>query len=372
MAEKLKVQWATPELNMVGNALGYATQNKFMRKYMQRYVDFDDSAEIALTLISADKFKPVPRKINVLFTMWEFMQLPQSYLDAMYFADAIVTPSSFCNQLFRKYTGKPVYTCWEGIEPELYPFYDRQKNYNGGKFRFLWVGAPNPRKGYPFILEAVKVFEKAPNIEIYLKTTAPQLREGADIKHIFNEVMKMDYSEEKLGNIKKMVDEMPNKQLAGNLQVLGEHKNIFMDTRKLSNDELRELYNSAHCFLLPTLGEGWGLTLCEAMATGCPSIATAVTGCADFFNESVGYPIKYSIQEQDLENYGLRADGFMPDTVDFIEQMMHVVTNYPEALRKGKAASERIHNKFTWDRSAQRMRDILTDIYQREVGPHAS
>lgn len=143
------------------------------------------------------------------------------------------------------------------------------------------------------------------------------------------------------------------------VQVMGKYKNIIVDTRKLPFNEIVELYNSAHVFLSPHCGEGWNLPLCEAMATGCPCVATGVSGCMDFFNEEVGYPIKYEIKESELVNYKIKAQIFVPDTKDLLDRVFEIFRNYDTALRKGRKASDRIHSKFTWDKSALRLNEII-------------
>ena len=375
-----KVFWLTKEGNTVANALGYGTHNKYMRKYCQDTLDFDDTSPLALQIVSADWFTPVPDRVNVLFTMWEFMNMPPTYLGAMEKAEYLIVPSSFCRDLFRRFVDKPVYVCHEGIEPEKFPYYDRRGKdvIERGKFRFLWVGAPNPRKGYPFILEVIKLFEHSPEVEIYIKTTAPKklnLKEflkvnGKRIKDIiFGSKDRWGYPVSRktlFHQINMSVRNFFREPLAGRIQHMGKYKNVIFDTRKLPDDELLALYNSASCFILPTLGEGWGLTLTEAMATGCPCIATPVTGCADFFDEEVGYPLKYEIKEIDLDNYHIKSDAYVPVTQDLVDKMLYVVSHYQEALRKGRKASERIHSKFTWQQSANRMADIIKEIERSE------
>jgi glycosyltransferase involved in cell wall biosynthesis len=143
------------------------------------------------------------------------------------------------------------------------------------------------------------------------------------------------------------------------LKEYGKGCKVIFDTRKLSFADLVDLYNSAHCFVLPTYGEGWGLTLCEAMATGAPCISGSYTGTKDFFDDSVGYTTKYDIKPCDLQNYDLTTVGFVPDTVDVINKMIHVFSHYAEALKLGKKASSRIHNKFTWEKSGRRLAEII-------------
>lgn len=358
---KVPIQWLTKEHDHVANALGYATHNKFMRKHCQRFFDFEDSSNIALQIVPADQFVPVEGKFNVLFTMWEFLDLPQSYIEGINRADLIVVPSRFCKDLFARYTDVPIEVCWEGVEAEKYEFRKRERPsfISGEKMRFLWVGAPNPRKGYPLVVEAVKFIERLPRMELYIKTTVPQINWMQTIRNVWNRRADIFGDANKRMSFKRMLRRMPRPSLAGKVRVVGKHKNIFFDTRMLPFDELHELYHSAHCFLLPTFGEGWGLTLCEAMATGCPCIATSVTGTADFFDEQVGYPIKHTIERQNLDNYDLKTRGYVPDIKDMVAKMVRVMENYDEASRFGAKASNRIKTKFTWERSAARLDSII-------------
>jgi len=362
---RLKIHWVTQVHNLVANALGYNTHNKFMRKYCSQIMDFDDTAPVALNITPADQYFTVPGKFNILFSMWEFTDLPDTYVEGINKADAVIVPSRFCKDLFQRYTKKPVEVCWEGVEPEKFPFYERKfpDFKKGERFRFLWVGAPNPRKGYPLILEACKLIEQVPQLEMYIKTTMPDINWIKTIKSTWKYrkyIFRDFYNIKRWGSaLIRSIRRIPKPIYRNTVKVLGKHKNIIFDTRVLPFDELVKLYHSAHCFLLPTLGEGWGLTLCEAMATGCPSIATQITGCADFFNDNVGYPIDYELKEKYISNYKVHTKIFVPDTEDLIKKMIYVFKHYKEALKKGKAASTRIHNKFTWELSAKRLDSII-------------
>jgi glycosyltransferase involved in cell wall biosynthesis len=95
------------------------------------------------------------------------------------------------------------------------------------------------------------------------------------------------------------------------------------------------------------------------MATGIPCIAPKHTGMADYFSDYVGYPCRYEKKPVYEDNYELETAAYFCDTTDIINQMYHVYSHYSEALERGKRASERIRNKWTWTHAAKRMVDIL-------------
>lgn len=378
MNDRLKIQWVTPEHQHAGNALGYGTHVSFMKKYCSKIMDLDESADIAVQICPADFFFYVKGKFNVLFTMWEFLEIPNKYIANLNRADAIVVPSSFCRDLFRKYTDRPIYVCHEGVEAHSFPFYQRSAPRAPQRFRYMWCGAPNPRKGYPLILEALKMIENEPGVEIYIKTTMQNIDRAEFVKKLFRKRHELRAEAGGRERFKLMLEHskgpIPETNpdmvefFGRDIQVLGKHKNVIFDRRKVSMEELVQIYNSAHCFLLPTFGEGWGLTLCEAMATGAPCVAPAITGCVDFFDERVGYPMGFGFAEQELTNYdNLISMGYCPSVLSMCEQMLKVYGNYGEALRRGKKASERIHGKFTWELAAARLNQILQDIHSKNL-----
>lgn len=360
MSDRLKVQWVTQTHNLAGNALGYNQHNSAMLKFSEPFLEISDDADIALTICPADNFVPVPGKINVLFTMWESLDLPNNYLQRIARADALIVPCSFCRDLFRPHFDGPIYVCHEGIDPEKFQYYERQPK-QGDTFRFLWVGASNPRKGYPIVDEiADKVIQKMKGVEIYLKTTTAKMDRKVYVSQLWKNRKRIRTEHPDM--VKEMLKRAKNPDMSEKVFRMGENNNIIFDSRRLPLNELIDLYRSAHCFLFPTYGEGWGLTLCEAMATGLPAIAPPITGCADYFDDSVGYTVKHDIRHSEFSNYKIISRIYCPDANDVVKKMFDVMKNYQDALRRGRRASNRILTKFTWDKSARRLRDIMEEI----------
>jgi glycosyltransferase involved in cell wall biosynthesis len=368
--KKVRVFWGTPERHAYGNALGYATHNSQMLKHTLPFIENTTEAKIILQIISADQFTPVPDRVNVLFTMWEFIDVPKSYQENLAKADYVIVPSRFCRDIFAPYCERKPIVCFEGVDEEVFKPVERVFT-KGGKFKCLWIGAPNPRKGYQTILNVINIAEKVPQIEFYLKTTVKAITFPEFVRNTIKHWKRIvDVKSEKRGieTLLRIFRRLPNRWNAGKVFVYGKHKNVKVDTRRISIQDLIKLYHESHLFLFPTLGEGWGLTLCEAMATGLPCIAVSQTGCKDFFDESVGYAIKNSVGDLgEIENYSMKScRSYIPDTTDFFEKMMHVISNYDEALKRGERASWRVRNKFTWKQAGKRLSEILEQIAQEQ------
>lgn len=344
------IYWLYKPYKGQDNGLGYSIHNNNMYEYTKRYMDVDDPyAEHHLQIVPADQYFESKGKKNILFSMWEFPEIPESYKRGLAHADHVLVPCNFCADIFRPYTKHEPIVVFEGIEPKDYPYYQRKEpNYaNGERFRVLWAGARNTRKGYQHMLDLIRIAGSRPDMEFYIKTHANLDKEKAMIEL------------ESVGvkDVEKFFDVYLSTK---EVRILGEHKNIYFDMRKVSKDELRGIYNSAHCFLFSTHGEGWGLMGTEVLATGCPLIAPMHTGVKDWFDSQVGFPITYHARRIEATNYGdMLVTTYEPDISSILEQVFYVKHNYQEALRRGKTGSKRMHNKFTWDIAGQKLAKIL-------------
>lgn len=364
----MKLAWAT-DFTGKGNAYGYSYHSRMMKEYTSKITEPSKDADDVIVILPADRYQRIEGKYNYLFTMFEADRLPNQYLWGVDQADELIVPCSFSRDLFRKYTDKPISVCHEGVNTDFYTYKERTFNPQFDKFKILWVGAPNPRKGYQIMLKLIEVLEKMPNVEVHLKTTVPKVDYSKLNKEKIKALSTGDKQREKrIDNLMaEASDELGIKKqpLHGMFERVGKHKNIIMDCRDLTPEELRDLYHEAHCFILPSFGEGWGLTLSEAMATGLPCIATSMTGTADFFDEYVGYPIAYKMVESYFQYYTCKANVCLPSANHTFELVQKVFQNYKEARKRGRKAAERIRNKFTWDIAAKRLVDIVDNSRSR-------
>lgn len=116
---------------------------------------------------------------------------------------------------------------------------------------------------------------------------------------------------------------------------------IFLDY--VNEKKLVELYSFASCFCMPSLGEGFGLPLLEAMACGIPTITSCI-----------------SAMPQVAGDAALFCDPF--DITDISKQIQKVLQSDRLRKRLIKSGYQRT-NKLTWDSSVEELRSIfLTQI----------
>lgn len=90
---------------------------------------------------------------------------------------------------------------------------------------------------------------------------------------------------------------------------------------------LNNLYNCADAFLTTTLGEGWGLTHIEAMATGLPVVCPDNTTFPEQLNNGTRgyiYPCKDKVW---IDNSGFRPVGRVEDIVETIVKVHNDIKN---------------------------------------------
>ncbi len=110
----------------------------------------------------------------------------------------------------------------------------------------LSVGSLIPRKGYHVLMEGMpEVVESRPDIVLYI------IGEGPFRKELEAQIRRL--------------------KLSGKVVLTGE----------IPNGELATWYNAADVFCLASSREGWANVLMEAMACGCPAVATNVYGAPE-------------------------------------------------------------------------------------------
>jgi alpha-maltose-1-phosphate synthase len=120
-------------------------------------------------------------------------------------------------------------------------------------------------------------------------------------------------------------------------------------TGRLDQAEIVREMHDAHVLVLPSVFEGFGLVIVEAMATGMPVIASTHSAGPDILREGV--------------------EGFVlePDDVDgLVERLDELRKDRDRVIEMGNAACERAQ-EFSWQEHAQRVKHILSQLEIRDT-----
>ena len=321
----MRIDWVTHKTVETGNAFGYSLINHHFRNSLADMgIEITESSQLAIHLCHPENFSPVEGKKNILFTMCESPAIPSVYEEKFMQCDAVFTPSRFCADIFTsKLNGKPLRISPLGFDSQQFYFKNREWK-PGDQFLWLWLGAPNARKGWDLLLEAwVALFAEIPWMQLFLKTSASN----------------------------------------GDGKVVRKG-NITLDSRSYREESLAKLYQMADGFILPTQGEGWGLSLLEALGTGAPIVTTKWSGQLDFL---LGEDAEYaSFLEHEMvtvkDRDGDAFDGACSSTFSIGSEMSKLMENYEAKLSIAKAGASHVHSNFSWAEVSLRFVDNIKSL----------
>lgn len=324
----MKLDLRLPEIandQASGNQLGYSAFALNLAQALRTSgVEMTQSAEISLFLGPPHLFEPTPGKISVLSTMWEVHPIPRPIVDFLNRADVLMVPSQFCASLFRRNGVRPpVHVVPLGINPEDWPAAPRVHR-PGTPLRFLWVNARAERKGWTFLGKAwADAFVTKSPMMLTIKTS-------------------VDPHE-------PIPPEMYNSLLR-----------IHTIARRLSWEELRDLYCMHHVFLYTSTAEGFGLTALEAMACGLLVISPRHTGLAEFINKATAWVVETErVNMRYAQDPDLKVTALAPKVSHLKALIRRAVVEFDqtEAMRVRAMAHAK---QFTWEASARRLLSVLT------------
>jgi len=246
-------------------------------------------------------------------SMWERIGLR---LDALGLkkVEHIIAPSACTKADLMSYLGIPeerISVVYAGVDLQVF------KPVRARRFPFpylLYVGSERPRKNLNALLAAFAALKRDASVfrDLKLVKVGVAGRSAEFRQRTCNEVESLGLREEV----------------------------IFVE--HVSDAELAAYYSSAIALVLPSLYEGFGLPLVEAMACGCPVIASNCSSLPEVASDA-----------------GLFVD---PHDIDGLAQAMRRMVTDP-ALREQLMAKgfERAQH-FSWDRAVQEMLQVYRKV----------
>lgn len=217
-------------------------------------------------------------------------------------ADRIVSASSFTKRTLVEHgvEGGKILVNPYGVDGRRFHSGDRASR--DRPLRFIFVGSLQARKGIPVLVDAWR--RLAPrDAELWLVGAAS-------------------------AQARKLIPDLPGLALKG----------------PISNADLPAIFDACDAFVFPSLFEGFGLVILEAMANGLPVITTDATAGPDVLTDG--------------------RDGFLVPAgdADALEARMRWCLENRDRIPAMGAAARRAAEPFTWEAYGERWAGIIHDV----------
>ena len=115
---------------------------------------------------------------------------------------------------------------------------------------------------------------------------------------------------------------------------------IFLDY--VSDEDLPSFYKKADLFVLPSLYEGFGLPVLEAMRYGCPVATSQVSSLPEAGGDAAVY--------------------FDPESIEDIKKTIEKVLSDAALREKMKEKGKEHYKKFTWEKAAKEVFETINEV----------
>jgi glycosyltransferase involved in cell wall biosynthesis len=283
--------------------------------------------------------QPYFKGTNIQWIVFESTRVPEIVMNTMLVSDLVWVPSEWGRQtlIANGMSSDQVDVVPEGVSTEMYhPYFVRPPN---TVTRFLTLGKFEERKSQmETVIAWAGAFGNDPGVELVIKTD-----------HFIN----VDSKKQSLNNF---------------LAQLGLN-NVRPIWDKADSESIIELYRSADVFVLPSKGEGWGLPVIEAAATGLPIITTFYSGQQQYLQRiqssvlSVDYKLG-PITCPEFQHFYPTQDGnfgsWAVPTLESIVWALQTARKNCVALKQQAIDNaEIIRAEFNWARCADRVLKTL-------------
>jgi glycosyltransferase involved in cell wall biosynthesis len=137
-------------------------------------------------------------------------------------------------------------------------------------------------------------------------------------------------------NMEEVLKEMNTSPVAGRVHLIG----------YVSDEQLHALYSSASVYVHPSLFEGFGLTILEAMASGCPVVTSNVSSLPEVAGDAALLVDPYDVD----------------DIAEAIKSLCSDSSLATDFAKRGRARAK----AFTWERCAEQVACIYQNVIERK------
>jgi glycosyltransferase involved in cell wall biosynthesis len=144
---------------------------------------------------------------------------------------------------------------------------------------------------------------------------------------------------------------------------------VYLLHGRMKQEEVAALYKheKINALVSATRGEGFGLPLLEAAASGLPVIATNWSGHKDFLDLGEWTKIKKTLievppQRIDGKIFVPGAKWAQPNRTDFVKKINYFIKNEEETRKKAQLLRDRVVEKFSFASIAKDYDRVLGNI----------
>lgn len=313
----------------------FLDNTKIVKKLYSKVINSKDRFFICTRNLYPPRVHDVKAVINLLHAYgWEESMFPSSWVDHFnsYLTGITAMSSEVKKILIDNGVYVPITVCGLGVDhiDQVEPL----SNYllPDIKFSFLHVSSCFPRKGIECLLSAYfQSFNADDEVILIIKTF-----------------------ENPHNNIKSILNDFINKNPNA--------PEVLIIDKELSLSEIKSLYLSSNAVVAPSYGEGFNLTVAEAMRLGVPVITTGWGGQTDFCNASNSWLIDFSFEYSNT-HLGLFSSVWARPSVSSLSKLMKECYASPQVVLKQKTqiAKESIMN-LTWQSVAKKNIDFVYNL----------
>jgi len=232
------------------------------------------------------------------------LSINQSLYNLMGYKAFVVPSMSTKKELER--LGEKIFIVPNGIDPEKFKPCEEYRN--DKRITISMISRFVPVKGHFYFLKvAEKLCKKYDNIQFYLPSDGP----------LFQEV----------------------RATAERMKLPIVFPGFLSD-----ENQVVEILQKTDIYVSTSLQEGFGISICEAMACEIPIVGFDVPGVRDIITSNCGFltPVE--------------------DVSLMVSKIELLINDIELRKRMGKAARERILNEYTWERAARKMIEVYRNV----------
>jgi glycosyltransferase involved in cell wall biosynthesis len=126
--------------------------------------------------------------------------------------------------------------------------------------------------------------------------------------------------------------------------------------------EFAALYSQVDCVVHPSKGEGFGLIPFQAIACECPVIAPAVTGMADYLNDSNAIILKTGGRTRGVGLGNAAGHYYAVDENHLRRSMRYVLKNWSRERARLKDIGPAFRKQHAWPNALSGLASILQSL----------